>query len=135
MKLTTKQKQQYNTYLLDSIDFDGFDFVAPTNNKEKLLKFFEVFNTEVGYNIARIGEFNALTEYLQGLPSCINIVFTNYDILELAKKYGSLSKNSTDKEDQKILDNYFSFMANNLIKLKNKYSDLTSFVESRLLNA
>ena len=135
MKLTTKQKQQYNTYLLDSIDFDGFGFVAPTNNKEKLLKFFEVFNTEVGYNIARIGEFNALTEYLQGLPSCINIVFTNYDILELAKKYGSLSKNSTDKEDQKILDNYFSFMANNLIKLKNKYSDLTSFVESRLLNA
>ena len=135
MKLTTKQEQQYNTYLLDSIDFDGFDFVAPTNNKEKLLKFFEVFNTEVGYNIARIGEFNALTEYLQGLPSCINIVFTNYDILELAKKYGSLSKNSTDKEDQKILDNYFSFMANNLIKLKNKYSDLTSFVESRLLNA
>lgn len=135
MKLTTKQKQQYNTYLLDSIDFDGFDFVAPTNNKEKILKFFEVFNTEAGYNVGRIGEFNALTEYLQGLPSCINIVFTNYDILELAKKYGSLSKNSTDKEDQKILDNYYSFMANNLIKLKNKYSDLTSFVESRLLNA
>ena len=135
MRVTTKQNQQYNTYLLDSINFEGFDFAAPTNNKEKIIQFFEVFNLEVGYNIKRLGEYKALSEYLQGLPSCINIVFNNYDILELAKEYGSISNNATDQQKQKILDNYWDFMANKLIKLKNKYSDLAGFIEYRLSNA
>ena len=119
MKLQQQTHDLYNQYLLDGIDFDGYDLPAPETNKEKINTFFDVFMSEVGYNIDRIGEYKALTEYLSGLPSVISIDFDNYSILERAVKYGSLSDNPTDKEKDTILDNYWAFMANKLIVLRN----------------
>jgi len=54
------------------------------------------------------------------LGGCLHIAFNNHDILELAKDYGSISNNATEKEEQKILDNYWVFMANKLIQLKKR---------------
>jgi hypothetical protein len=65
---------------------------------------------------------------LQGLPSCLNIVFSNYDIIQLAKSWESLPENATEKQEDKILSNYFNFMAAKFFQLcsqnKVNYSNL-----------
>ena len=44
----------------------------------------------------------------------------NYDILELAKKFGSIPNNATEKQEYDLLENYWRFIANKLIQLKDK---------------
>jgi len=51
----------------------------------------------------------------------IDIAYTNYDIVELAKKWGSLSDNPTNAECEWITSNYFDFMAAKTIQLFNGY--------------
>jgi len=118
MRLTKEQNQNYKTFLYKSIDFEGYDFEQPKTNKDKINKFFECFNSEYGWNIQRVGEVNALIEYLQGLPSSIHIPYANWDIIELAKRFGSLSENATEREEDKIINNYWNFIANKLLQMK-----------------
>ena len=118
---TTKETHsKYNTYLIDSIDCEGYDMTQPTTDREKINAFFAIFRDEQGYNVQRVGFQGAVVEYLQGLGGCLSIDFNNYDILERAKKYGSLSNTPTEKEEDKLLSNYWVFMANKLIKLQDK---------------
>ena len=117
MRLSKEQNQNYNDYLLAGIDAEGYDVEQPTNNKEKIKTFFAIFNSEYEWQIKNEGEFKALSDYLQGLGGCLHIAYNNHDILELAKKYGSISNNATEKQEQKILDNYWLFMANKLMQL------------------
>jgi len=119
MKLSQKTHDLYNQYLLDGISFDGYGLPEPRTNKDKINLFFGVFMSEYGYNLKRMSEWEALTEWLSGLPSVIHMDFNNYDILERAKKYGSLAPGASDKEEDKLLDNYWRFMANKLIVLRN----------------
>ena len=126
MRLSQETHNLYNNYLLESLDFDGFDLPKAKTNKDLINLFFGVFNSEMGYSISRIGEYKALVEYLSGLPSCINIDFDNHSIIERAKKYGSLIDNASESDEDKLLNNYWHFMANKLIVLKNgfNYKDL-----------
>ena len=119
MKLSQKTHDLYNQYLLDGISFDGYGLPEPRTNKDKINLFFGVFMSEYGYNLKRMGEWDALTEWLSGLPSVIHMDFNNYDILERAKKYGSLTVDASEKDEDKLLENYWRFMANKLIVLRN----------------
>jgi len=113
MRLTKEQNANYNEYLIDSIiTYDG----EVPNNPIKY--FFEVFENEAGWNVERVGLQNAVAEWLSGLPSVISIPFMNWEILELAHNMGTPTH--TEKEEDAILNNYWSFMANKLIKLNNK---------------
>ena len=40
--------------------------------------------------------------------------------IELAKKFGSIPQDATEKEEQLIINNYYNFFANILINLRNK---------------
>ena len=120
MRITQKTHDLYNQYLLDSIDFSGYELeIELKTNQQLISQLFKTFEKEGGWNVKRIGFAPALTEWLSGLPSCINIDFANYDILERAKKYGSLAPDASEKDQDKLLDNYWRFMANKLIKLHN----------------
>ena len=121
MKLSQKTHDLYNQYLLDGISFDGYNLPEPRTNKDKINLFFGVFMSEYGWNMPRIGEYKALAEYLSGLPSVIHIDFNNYDILARARKYGSLKPCDGEKQENKLLENYWAFMANKLIVLKNAH--------------
>jgi hypothetical protein len=57
---------------------------------------------------------------LKGLPSSFSVDFENYKILELAKKWGALKENAKAKDEDKITDNWFNFVAN-------KFSALCKF--------
>lgn len=128
MKLSQQTHDYYNNYLLESIDFEGYDLPQPKTNKEKINTFFNVFKSESGWNIERVGEWHALSEWLSGLPSVIDIPFDNYSIIKLAIKAGSIDENASDKEKDKLLSNYWDFIANKLIVLRNGH------INRKLLN-
>ena len=85
----------------------------PETDKEKLQFVFDCFKSEVSFNIARVGKFEAFTDWLRGLPSGLgNLDFSNYQILRIAVDWESLPKNATEKQQDKILDNWFPFISN-----------------------
>jgi hypothetical protein len=122
MKTNNKLHPVFN-YLLNSIDFEG-------SNENKINFVLDSFDNEYNQESKKyISNLqNRFSEYLKGLPSCLNIVFYNYDILQLAKSWGSLPENATEKQEDKIINNYFNFMAAKFFQLckqnKVNYSNL-----------
>src|SRR5215831_13494528 len=103
--------KKVHAYLLDAISSDDREF---DNDFEKLQYLADRFKDEYlnEYNIARYGSYqNVFAEWLKGLPSSFNIDYENYRIIELAKEWGSLPKNADDRQEDKILDNWWNFIA------------------------
>ncbi|HXS59730.1 MAG TPA: hypothetical protein VN703_02840 [Candidatus Sulfopaludibacter sp.] len=78
---------------------------------------YERFNGEYNhdYNKKRLPNLqNRVADYLQGLP--FQLEFENYRIIELAKKWEQLPKNADDRQEDKILNNYWNFMAFQILK-------------------
>ena len=120
MRLTTEQKNNYKKYLIDCIDYD-FSIVLESDAKdeEHILKyFFETFYDEYGWEIKRQGEQNALTEYLMNQPSVIILPCYYEEQIELAKKFGSIPQDATEKQKDKITNNFYNFFSNYLMQLK-----------------
>jgi len=116
----SEQNDFINDYIFERIDTEGYDVVAITD-KEKLQFLYDTFKSEYGYMITRVGSQKAYQEWLQGLPSAFNIDFYNVDILKVAKQMGSLSANPTEKQEDKIIDNWWSYVANKTFQLFRKY--------------
>ena len=124
-KVPGKQKQQkvfIHKYLIDCIygEDDNGQEITFKSDKDAINYAFATFESTHGWLIERIGEFQALTECLQGLPSWINIAFMNYDILELAKEQGTLPQDATEKQEDRILESYWRYMAMRLRELRTK---------------
>lgn len=115
----TKSYKQETRYILDCIDSEGYGIECNTD-KDKALFLWHVFNKEYGWSIERYGLQRALREWLQGLPSSVNIAFMNYEILELYKKWNGI-ESMTEKEEDKILSMYWNFMAMRILGLWRKY--------------
>lgn len=108
-------------FLLDSIEIEEKENAT---DKEKINYFFDCYNREFNheYNKKRyLNEQERIKNYLQGLPSCINIPFYNWDILELYKELNGIKTLSSKKEDS-ILKYYWDKIAFTLIQLKRKYN-------------
>ena len=58
----------------------------------------------------RIGKYKAMSEWLSGLA--LNIEYYYDDIVKLAIKMGSIDENPSEKLQSKVIENYWSFMAN-----------------------
>jgi len=112
----TKQKSisldhKAKQYIIDCIDLDDHDITASDNIYELIQQFRAVFVSEYGWRVDQVGEHKALIDWFQGLPSACHIVFYNFDILKLAESWGSIPKEATEKQEDKILDNYWNFIA------------------------
>jgi len=108
-------------YIIGCIDTEGYDTKANTE-KEKVKFLWDTFHAEYGCHMEMGWSFQkSIAEYFAGLPTCCTIAFYNWDILEIAKKWGSLPENPTEKQEDKILDNWFNFMAMKTIQLFTKY--------------
>lgn len=55
-----------------------------------------------------------------GLPSCFNIEFMNFEILNLYKSWYNIDV-LTEKQEQKILDNYWNFITVKTFQLFKKF--------------
>jgi hypothetical protein len=118
MRLTPAQNKVIDQYILDAIDPEAYEVNATTDNAK--LEFLNAtFNAEKGWELKRPGanRQKVFMDWIMGLPSCFNIEFENYKILELAKTWGSIPEDATEKQEDKILENYWSFMAFRTLKL------------------
>lgn len=126
--MNTNAKKHAFKYILDSIDGDGYG-VQLTTDKQKIDFVFNTFMSEYKYSInnglsiRKVGIQTIFADYLAGLPSCINIEFRNFYILEMAKQWGSIPENATEKQEDKILSNWFAYIATNFFQLKNKLAN------------
>lgn len=116
----TKSYTQENTYIIESIDNSGYSENVLETDKDKLKFLRDTFLAEYGWNIKQDGELKALQNWLMGLPSAINIAFYNHDILQLAKQWQTLPADATEKQEDKVLANYWQFMAMRIISLWKK---------------
>jgi hypothetical protein len=118
-------KTKYLTFseqiILESIDLDGYDVSANTD-LEKINEVYEIFKSEYGYMIERIGERKAFEEWLQGLPSALSVPFYNYRILELAYERKAITtyKNErmTEHTENNFLNHYWTRLAHAFFTLK-----------------
>ena len=108
MVMTKEQKQGYEDVIINAIKDD--DDVPKTNDRQKLLKYADDrFRDEYGHEIKRVGEHQARQKWLSGLA--INLPYMGDDIINMAKAQGTLKQNASEKEEDKLLDNYWNFMA------------------------
>tara|TARA_R100001224_G_C3980633_1_gene135803 strand:+ start:497 stop:832 length:336 start_codon:yes stop_codon:yes gene_type:complete len=98
---STKYKKNYINYIL------GMNETTPQELKER-------FHSEYGFQILNMGLYKACEEWLQGLA--LNIPYWNDEIVPFAIEMGSLDKDCTEKEEQTVIDNYWSFMAQRTIE-------------------
>jgi len=60
----------------------------------------------------------SFADWLQGLAIAID--FENYRIIELAKEWGALPIDATEKQEDKLLENWFNFFAAKFLQLHAK---------------
>ena len=111
----TKYKENYKNYILDCIEDDGNGKPLKTE-QEKIAHIFDRFNSEYGWMIERVGSQKAMTEWLQGLA--LPIDFENYIIIERAIAMGSIEENPPERLQDKVIENYWTFMANIILGFK-----------------
>lgn len=119
--MTTKElNSKVFNYILNAID--GEDFGKEfTSDADKLRFLFDTFKSEYCYkqNLQRYGGSYQETfrQWIMGLPSCFNIAFSYCDIIAIAKEWGSIPQNATDKQEQKIINNWFNLIASKTFQL------------------
>jgi len=80
---------------------------------ERIQEVLRRFEIEYNYpdNKKRYPNLQArFAEWLMGLP-CLQVDFYHFDMIKLAKAWGALPENATEKQCDKITENWFSFMA------------------------
>lgn len=118
MKLHHKKyTKNYQDYILTTLteDYDGKPFKT---DEDKINYLFNRFYNEYGWLVNSVGKQKAMADWLSGLA--INIAFTNYDIVELAVEMGSINEDPTEKQKDQIVNNYFNFMANIILKMEGR---------------
>ena len=113
-----ERDQAVKRYILDCIgeDRDGKDL---PDTQAKIAWIQDTFTSEYGWRVTQVGRQAACVDWLQGLA--LPIAFMNADILELARAWGSLPEGATEKQEDKILANYWRFMAAKVCQLMDGY--------------
>jgi hypothetical protein len=118
----TKYKENYKNYILDCIDSEDDLINQELTRDQKIQYLFDRFNSEYGWNIQRIGKYKAMEEWLSGLA--INIPYTYFDIIELAKEMGSIDSSPSQALKDRVCENYFSFMAQMVLLLEDELKEV-----------
>jgi len=111
MRITKEQKQYYYNLINQALDAEEIKTLDALHSR---------FTEEYGWNIEQTSFKPALVDWLQGLA--IHIPYEDHEILEHAEKSGSKGNCSDDR----ILENYWHFMASRLIELWKKEGLITN---------
>ena len=110
----TLYKPKYQTHILNGVTDDNGNKL-PTR-QEAINRLFERFNSEYGWRVAQVGKQKAIADWLSGLA--LNIEYYNQDIIDMAIRFGSIDANANDRLKDKVLENYWSFMANIILGME-----------------
>jgi hypothetical protein len=109
----TVYKPRYEAYILDTVTYDlssCHDGDELPTRKAKIKRLLERLNSEYGWRVAQVGKQKAIAEWLSGLA--LPIACYNGDIIDMAIEFGSIDPEASDKLQDKVIDGYWSFMAN-----------------------
>jgi hypothetical protein len=123
---TNSKNHPVFAYLLTTVseEFEG-------TTAERLQQVCEAFNSEYNYpdNKKRYRNLQQrFAEWLMGLPNALNVEYRNHAILELAKQWGSIPQDATEKQEDKIIENWFNFAAIKFFQLCKFYKVDTLFL-------
>ena len=105
---------QLKKFLEDRISFEGYDL--DKNPRNKISQLYDVFEDEYGWAIKRMGEKKAIIEWLQGLPSTIDIPYYYDEISNLLYALGF--DEVKEMEDDEVSDFYYDLIAKTILKNK-----------------
>lgn len=111
----TQYKKNYINYILDTIDED-IDGKPLFKDKDKINYIFSRFYAEYGWLVEQKGKLAAMTDWLSGLA--LNIDYTYYNIIQLAIEMGSIDENPSESLQDKVINNYFNFMAKIILSIE-----------------
>lgn len=74
-----------------------------------------------------------LADFLQGLPGTLQIDFANYEIVKLAKLWGSIPENATEKTEDKIINNWFNFIAFKFLQLHRDINKVAKTITPKII--
>lgn len=125
---TTKQLNALVfAYILNCIDGEGYGKQLTTDT-EKFQFLADTFKSEYAHPeiLRRNGGsyLRTFIEWMRGLPSCFNVDFENYHILEIARQWGTLAPDASESKEDKILDNWWNFIANKTFQLMKRHKVL-----------
>lgn len=103
---TTDSLLNLKRYVEDNIDFKGYDQYRNTPKSQNINTAIEVFKDEYGWAIERYGLKKSFIEWLQGLPSCIDLPYYYDDMKNLLYALGY--DQVQDMEDQDISKLYYN---------------------------
>ncbi|RMG79878.1 MAG: hypothetical protein D6707_07355 [Bacteroidetes bacterium] len=119
MTKRTEIDKKVKSFIINRMtDYEGKQV---TDIDERIRRVKKAFEAEYGWRVEEVGIIQAISEWLQGLPSVITIPYKYQDIIELAVNIGSLPLNHTKKQAEKIINNYYNFMANKVYQLFEGY--------------
>jgi hypothetical protein len=105
---------QLKKFLEDRISFEGYNLDKNPHNK--ISQLYDVFEDEYGWAIKRMGERKALIEWLQGLPSTIDIPYYYDEINNLLYALGF--DEVKEMEDDEVSEFYYDLIAKTILKNK-----------------
>ena len=105
---------QLKKFLEDRIDFEGYGIKV--NPNRKISQLYDVFEDEYGWAIKRMGEKKAIIEWLQGLPSTLDIPFYYDEISNLLYALGF--DEVKEMEDDEVSEFYYDLIAKTILKNK-----------------
>lgn len=105
-------------YILDSVYSDVIDTESITD-KEKIEFLLDTFfEAKYKNDRLRMCVLDLLREWLQGLPSAINIAFSDYDISVTGKSMGYCKD---ARSESRFINNWWTILASNIIRLARIY--------------
>ena len=108
----TKYKKNYKNFILDCLDdVDGM------NREQKIKHLSNRINSEYGHLLKREGRRKTISEWLSGL-AISSLPYNDWDILQLAKDMGSVDNELTERQEERIIENYWDFMAIMVLELE-----------------
>ncbi len=126
MKNSTITKKKYIQYIIEAFDCDSMEISEKASGKEKAQKFLSLIEgRHTDYQLSNT------KEHIQGLGEYIELEYTNFEILNIAKEFGlidnmmsnkkySAYKNqelALEKVEEQITANYWDVVANYIIQI------------------
>ena len=123
LKTTSKEvKAKIQSYILSCIDSEGYEATA-TTDEEKIKFLINTYRKEYVFknNLIHYGTYqNMFINWVMGLPSCFNVEYRNYAILELIEDWSGYVP--TEKKEDATIDNFRYLIFRELCVLAKKYS-------------
>lgn len=110
-QLTASQKAMFREYVLNSLSFD----IESGSEQDQIKELKNRFESEYWYNSNKKRYQNdkvqGLKNWLQGLPSGVNIDFTYYDIEQRLKDLGIITEMTRESTIEKYISEWWDLVA------------------------